>query len=376
MKIGILTFFWSQDNYGQLLQSYALQRYLKDKGNEVFLINYDYRKDIIKTPFFKRCLKALNLWKLSNYLLLKKHFAAVLKEQAKNDRKFDVFRKKYIEISKIEYNSIFELQTNAPAADIYIVGSDQVWNFLLWDFKQAKNIIHAYMLDFGSTITKKIAYAASWGITALPDEYKKEITPLLKTFYYVAVREKSGIALCRDCGRNDVEWVCDPTLLLSKEMYRSLYMENDIRKPEMKYILLYMLSNKSHFDIQKVYDFAAEKKLEIVYVTGNGVVDNRTKYFATIPEWLYLIDNATYVISNSFHCGIFSSIFHKQYGIISLTGKDSGMNSRFMSLFELFGIEERYITNDDFSVLDKMYECMAVPVSEKFLNIIEGCDNE
>lgn len=95
------------------------------------------------------------------------------------------------------------------------------------------------------------------------------IEPLLNRFDYVSVREESGINLCRKCGRNDAEWVCDPTLLLSAEIYRSLYRENKIQKPDGKYILLYMLNNRCDFDIQSVYDFAKNKNLKVVYVTGN-----------------------------------------------------------------------------------------------------------
>lgn len=372
MQIGILTFFWSNDNYGQLLQCYALQNYLKNKGHEVFVVNYDYRNDINKTPFYKRCLKALNPIKTVKYLKYKKHSADVLAEQKKNDRQFDLFRNKYLSFSYLEYNTIFELKENPPNADMYVVGSDQVWNFLLWDFNQAKNIIHAYMLDFGNKKTKRISYAASWGVSQIPENLKKEIIPLLKEFDYISVREQNGVELCKNCERFDAEWVCDPTLLLDSGDYRNIYNDNTIRKPQRKYILLYMLSNTCDFDIQTVYDYAKEKNLDVIYITGNGVIDNREKYFATIPEWLYLVDNSEYVITNSFHCSVFSAIFHKQFGIVYLSGKDKGMNGRFDSLFAALHIEKRYISNTDFTSLDKTYEIKEPQASEKFLEMVKG----
>jgi hypothetical protein len=115
-----------------------------------------------------------------------------------------------------------------------------------------------------------------------------------------------------------------------------------------------MLNNECDFDIQKVYDFAKEKKLEVVYVTGNGVVDKREKLFATIPEWLYLIDNAEYIVTNSFHCCVFSSLFEKKFGVVKLKGKSAGMNTRIYTLFNLLGIEERFV-DDDFSNIEKSY---------------------
>ncbi len=137
-----------------------------------------------------------------------------------------------------------------------------------------------------------------------------------------------------------------------------------------KFILLYMLKNKCDFNIQYVYEFAAAKKLEIIYVTGNGIIDGKDKFFATIPEWLYLIDNAEYVITNSFHCAVFSIIFMKQFGVLPLSGIDVGMNSRFDSLFEFLGTGCRYIKETDFSILEETYEKRSVQISQKFLNTL------
>ena len=207
-------------------------------------------------------------------------------------------------------------------------------------------------------------------MTELPNDFIQVAKPLLAKFNYIGVREESGVDLCRQCGRAEAEWVCDPTLLLSAETYRKIYAENNIRKLEKKYILLYMLNNTCDFDIQSVYDFAVEKQLDVVYVTGNGVIDKRQKYFATIPEWLYFVDNAEYVITNSFHCGVFSTIFHKAFGIVPLSGKLTGMNARFESLFELRGTGKRFVTDKDFSVLEKEYQVKPISVSQNFLNML------
>ena len=371
MKIGILTFWWSNDNYGQLLQCYALQKYLRDMGHEAFLIRYNYQNDVKKSPLVIKCFKALNPVKLCRYFASKKHSADVLAEQQKNDRHFDGFREKYI-VSSDFYDSYAALKNNPPEADAYIVGSDQVWNYWYANVKRYKNPLHAYFLDFGSDGTKRLSYAASWGVTKLPEDFVQAAKPLLAKFNYLGVREESGVDLCRQCGREDAEWVCDPTLLLSAETYRNLYAENTIRKPEKNYILLYMLNNTCDFDIQSVYDFAAGRQLDVVYVTGNGVIDSRKKYFATIPEWLYLVDNAEYVITNSFHCGVFSTIFHKSFGIVPLSGKLTGMNARFESLFELRGTGKRFVTDEDFSALDRKYKTKSVGISENFLKSIQS----
>ena len=367
MKIGILTYWWASDNYGQILQCYALQKYLRTLGHDAFLIQYNYNNEGFRfyTPGWKRALRALNP------IIFFKHFEKKInckKELELNkERKFDDFRDKYIVMSEQKYMHYTDLRNLPPKADVYIVGSDQVWNFSFIDFNQVKPVVHAYLLDFGDKEVKRVSYAASWGVSAISEELKNEITPLLKNFNYVSVREEKGLDLCKQCGREYAEWVCDPTLLLDAHEYRNLYNENTIRKPSKKYILLYMLSNENDFNINRVFDFAKKKNLDVIYITGNYSADRRNKYYATIPEWLYLIDNAEYVISNSFHCAIFSILFNKQFAVVKLSGIHEGMNTRMESLFEMYQMPRRFIENNDFSVLDIPYKPEKIKLENHFL---------
>ena len=368
MKIGIMTFWWSNDNYGQLLQCYALQKYLRDAGHDAFLIRY---KNEEKSPLWRRLLKALNPVLLYKYIKHLFHSEKVKKEQVCNNRHFDEFRKKYIRQSESLYTTYSQLKENPPEADIYIVGSDQVWNF---SFVTTKNsIIHAYMLDFGSESTKRMSYAASWSMHSLSQKLINEIKPLLQKFSYVSVREEHGVELCRQCGYERAEHVCDPTLLLEADIYRKLYQSENVQTQEQKYLFLYMLNNQCNFDIQRVYDFAADRQLKVVYVTGNGVLDKREKCFATIPEWLSLVDNAEYVVTNSFHCCVFSSLFGKKFGVVKLKGKYAGMNTRMESLFNQLKIEPRWLQGD-FFVLDREYKPCSMKESQKFLEVFNAKD--
>lgn len=351
MKIGILTFWWSKDNYGQLLQAYALQKYLRDRGHDAFLIRYRPEGDMKRTPLVLRVFKAFNPAKLARYLAYRMRRRAAKQEQAAFDRGFDAFRDRYIAQSPRVYNSWTELREDPPQADCYIVGSDQVWNFGAIPLARCRSAVHAYFLDFGKPETVRLSYAASWGRVTLPDEYAREIAPLLSRFRYVSVREESGVSLCVQCGFPGARWVRDPTLLLDAEAWRALYKENELRKPTGRYLFLYMLGNECDFDIETVYRFARERNLQVVYVTGNSVVDRREKWFATIPEWLFLVDHADYVVTNSFHCCMFSILFGKRFGAVPLTGNAAGMNARMDSLFELFRIKPRWLRGD-FAVLD------------------------
>lgn len=371
MKIGIMTLWWSQDNYGQLLQCYALQKYLCSKGHDAFLIQYSFQKDIRVTSFLEKCIYLVNPKIIFRLIKKIKNRKLLEKEIKENNRQFDEFRNRYIKKTECNYSTYYDLKNNPPVADIYIVGSDQVWNYCTYSLARYKNPLHAYFLDFGGKNIKRLSYAASWGKKEISNEYIKEISPLLQKFDYVSVREESGIELCGKCNRSDVDLVCDPTLLLNAETYRNIYRENEVRKPEGKYILFYFLNNECNFDIQTIYDFAKLNNLDVIYVTGNGKIDKYKKYYATIPEWLWLVDNAEYVITNSFHCSVFSILFHKKFGVIQLSGGAAGMNGRFDSLFDLMGIEKRYLYKNDFSILERDYYEKNVPVPNRFLSILK-----
>lgn len=367
-----MTFWWSEDNYGQLLQCYALQKYLRDAGHDAYLIRYDYRQDV-RTPALIKLLKGLNPYLLLRYLNHKMKSRKLQEEARIHNRGFDDFRNKYLKQSEALYACYDQLEENPPQADCYIVGSDQVWNFSLYGsfFQRKIPLVHAYMLDFGAAGTRRMSYAASWSMDSLSSKLIAEIRPLMQQFSYVSVREEQGLELCRQCGYEDAELVCDPTLLLEAEEYRNLYRSEGVPPPQHKYLLLYMLSNQCDFDIQKVYDFAKQRGLQVVYVTGNGVLDKREKRFATIPGWLSLVDNAEYVVTNSFHCCVFSSLFGTKFGVARLKGKFAGMNTRLESLFKQLELEPRWI-GDDFAVLERECEPCPVKKSQKFLELLNA----
>lgn len=365
-----MTFWWSEDNYGQLLQCYALQKYLRNAGHDAYIIRYNSCNDYIKSPLWRNIIKAFNPVKLYKYLLSKKQKKNELLEKRNSPRGFENFRNKYIIQSEKIYYTYKELAENPPEADIYIVGSDQVWNTFGAPIDIVINPIKAYLLDFGDPSIKHIAYAASFGNEMIDDDSIRLFTPLLKKFNYISVREKSGINICKKCGIDNAEWVPDPTMLLDADLYRSIYKNELIKKTDKPYCFLYYLGNKCDFSIQSIYDWAKSKNIEVIYVKGNSNNDKFKKIYMTIPEWIYLLEHSEYVITNSFHCSVFSLLFQKKFCVIPREGKEKGMNSRFNSLFELLQIDERFI-DSDFSVLDKDINWQSV--SSCFQRIRNNC---
>ena len=355
MKIGIMTFWWSNDNYGQLLQCYALQKYLREKGHDVFIIRYK--------PTWKIRTKDKILYVLRHPV---KTFCKITRKLTKKDispetkfaikkRNFDEFRTEYIKFSDRIYTSYKELIEYPPHADMYIAGSDQIWNYKT---TYNKSDIDAYFLNFAEKGTLKYSFAASFGRNTLSDEVKKTMLPLLKGFDYVTVRENSGISICKEMGI-DANIVCDPTLLLEKNQY--LQLCNKVKTLEKKYVFLYMLSNTCIFSVHKLKEWCTENNLELVYVTGNtgwkksnfddeGIV----KSYLSIPEWITYLSNAEYVITNSFHCSVFSLIFERRIAFVSLSGELKSTNDRISSLFENLKIEKNEIISNDFEKLKSL----------------------
>ena len=195
-----------------------------------------------------------------------------------------------------------------------------------------------------------MSYAASFGMNSLDLKTLNIISPLLNEFNYVSVREKSGLNICKQCGV-EAEWVPDPTMLLTPYIYKKMYNNELIEKPKKKYCFFYLIQDESTFSTRTLYDWAKKCNLEVIYIAAHGTVDNYKKKYATIPEFIYFLENAEYIITNSYHCAVFSLLFNKKFAIIPRSRKFSSMNDRFDSLFEQFELESRFLSND-FSVLE------------------------
>jgi hypothetical protein len=352
MKIGIMTLWQSNGSYGQLLQHYALQQFLRDLGHEPYLIRYDPKQDLYKSPTHEKILKIFNPVLFTRYIMRKYRMLILNKEEKNDNRKFNLFRWEYIRMSDAIYHSYTDLAKHPPQADVYIVGSDTVWDFLKQQHPERINRLYkSYFLDFGNRDVQRIAFAASANVESLDKNVLNTVKPLLEKFRYITVREKQTLDIFINHGIGNVEWVCDPTMLLDAGVYRTIYKNISMENVDRKYCLLYKINISDNISINKLYNWAKSKDLKVVYV-GEGQIDHHEKINASICEWLSLIDNAEYVITNSFHGTIFSLIFKKQFAVFPLTGEYNNANVRFYSLFEYFGIERRFIVGDNFDILD------------------------
>lgn len=348
MKIGIVTFWNSEDNYGQILQCYALQRFLRDKGHDAFLIRYaPGRKINLKWVLSLPCRIvrkiSLRLFRRTEFRFsqrFKEMNRIVRQENAAHPRHFSTFKERFIAVTSRVYDQ-YDIFTDPPGADAYIAGSDQVWG----------SVDPVYYLMFVPEGCKKIAYAPSFGGMKLAGSLRKKIKRYISGFDVLALRERQGVEICRELGRSDASLVPDPTLLLSVHDYSSiaapcLYSQD--------YLLLYLLGNEIDFDVAEVYAWARSRHIEVKYVASQGRQDAYDKIYPNVDEWLSLIRNARYVVTNSFHGMVFSIIFNKPFVVIPLAGSFTRMNDRIFDTLSAVHLTERIYKNSLDILLDPL----------------------
>ncbi len=365
MKIGIVTFWESTDNYGQVLQAYALQTVLKNMGHEPFLIRYSLKASLgenRKTSLLRKIIKVLTIYPMlkaiKRSIQQREDIACHNRIEEKNVmRKFSDFRDNNISYSEFIYNSIEELKANPPHADCYITGSDQVWTMLLSIEGNA-----AYYLDFGKDDVIRISYAASFGRPYYPVELCSKLSLLLKKFKAISVREKEGVEICKSLGLKATH-VLDPTLLLKKENYLCFCKNTDDYK---RNIYIYSINIRTPHELywDEVKKFAYENNLPITVTTSSGNIPGREIYkdvdycYATISEWLSQINNAELVVTTSFHGVVFCLLMHTNFVYVPLNSTGSKGNGRVKSLLSSVGLENKQCTRKE-----NFKKCVSVEIS-------------
>lgn len=350
MKIGVLTHLRSEDNYGQILQAYALQKYLISKGHYAYLLQYysENNKSNKYLFFIKRCIREIiGLVSQSRHEAYAKvqFYQKLNKENSiKNKaRRFLEFKAENLNLSKV-YTSYHELQKDAPEADAYIVGSDQVWNPYLLNPNTA-----AWYLKFGKTTTKRISYAASIG-RVISKREENTFVDYLHSLDAISLREKNAWEYCLNLGFDKSKLVVDPTVLSPFSIYESFIDKN--ARPQTPYIFLYYLNvqNKEELAWEQLDSFISKQKLSLKSVSSSGyypaqnLIPGNEDELLTIPEWLTAIYHSQYVVTTSFHGMVFAILMHKPFVIIPLTNQYKSGNGRIESLLLNIGLEDRLLS--------------------------------
>jgi hypothetical protein len=330
MKIGIISYHNSV-NYGAVLQIFALKTTLEKMGAEVSVIDYraiaseygefSLRKSIENNSFIKALAKFL-------------YYNLIAKKSIKDRKeKFDDFTIRYFNFSP-HYKSLNEFE-KLNKYDAIICGSDQIWN------PEITNGFDPMLFcDFNSDRVRKYSYAASVGdVMIISTEDKKTVfLNLIKNFEQVSVREQDLADFISENTEINPLVTLDPTLLLNAKEYDKV---EDTKNTKKDYVLIYQLSRYPK-TLEVAKQLAKENNLQIIEIINNPYIRNKNKlmqFSASPAEFVNLMKNANYIITNSFHGTVFSIIFRKNfYTIVSRV-----RNSRIINILGTLGLSDRLL---------------------------------
>lgn len=352
-------------NFGASLQAFALMHFLQKQGHDVEII--DYKPDYLDFPYkFSLFVhpdspvrKYTDRSTLLRVLYALKRYLWYL-PSLKRKESFDGFTSRFLALTR-QYRNYNELMTDVPAADIYITGSDQVWNSVT----MINGKDPAFYLQFAPAGKKRISYAASFGATSVSNESRKELQTYLSSLDAISVRETSGLDILHEFNLEGTQ-VCDPVFLLSEEEWRSVCDKSASEEP---YVLIYNLTAVNEQLVRDAKYVAGKLGLRLYSVSPMKIKGADRNFTDVGPvDFVRLIFNSAYVFTNSFHATAFSIIARRQFCTYDYHSRSN--SSRMYSILNLLGMLERMnVTEID--------EALAAPVDydAKDAMIDELCSN-
>lgn len=353
MKFGIITLV--SDNYGNKFQNYAVEQLLSEYGDvQTFeLENLNQKPNSAQKSFFSklsfkyicevlrsRLMYTYDINRVDKNLLYNLFYVLFNSKKLSKlitDRsnQFKNFSNSYLHIceNKLNFKNVGADFVNQ--FDYFICGSDQIWN---------PTYVTTSELAFCSFAPQKtICMSPSFGVSQIPDYRKAEYARLLKNIYKLSVREKDGQKIIKDLVERDAPVLLDPTMLLPIEKWNELSKQPKTELPK-KYVVCYFLGKIDKAYKKAIEDFAKQKDLAVVMLFDITA----PQYYTFAPdEVLYVIKNAQYVLTDSFHGSVFSILFHKNFYVFSRNEGGSSMNSRLDTLLEKFDLNDRTNLNSN-----------------------------
>lgn len=322
---GIMTFHGAR-NYGAVLQAYALQQFLLSIGSECRIIDYVSEPLRDYTGLYSR----RNGWKsmIKNLLMLRYH-----RRRTARDTKFEEFINKFLVLTMEHFTDEKEMQGLQGQVDIYVVGSDQVWNTTKVETDTA------YFLDFADEKSKKIAYAVSLGGAETGD--LEPYVNLIKRFDFISCREQRGAGILSKLTGRSVKTVLDPTLLVDDAVWER--MTASLPSLYHNYIFYYSLDgfDKRKNNVEELQELGRRLGKKVIALTPEWP---KREFFNVIDagpmDFLNLIRNADLVCTNSFHGTAFSIAFRKNFYVLD---KYDGRDDRKTDLLQQLHLEDRMI---------------------------------
>jgi len=361
MRIGVVsTYNWllQWDNYGSLLQIYALQAFLEKDGHDAYLI---------------RTVDASDESEVKRYSPVRRLFSAVTRPRDmarrfktardKKDRRhrisefnrrhprgFQDFMSRNIAMSEREYTSE-ELIQDPPPADVYVSGSDQVWAVA-----SASNF-----LGFGDRRVRRLAYAVSRPWPKESEKWRNEAGRAIGAFDAVSVRELEGIEVCRQLGRDDAVHVVDPVLLLERDDYAELVEREGVPQPfQRPFVLAYLVNVDELAKVpwKEMQELGRHAKGDLKVVPLQGpelLIPEECLYVPRPAEWINAFAKCASVVTTSYHGMLFAILMQKPFLVVLQAGGFSAENCRFMSVLNRLGLEDRIYRGRESSMTRQMH---------------------
>ncbi len=347
-KIGIITLY-GNNNYGNKLQNFALQEFLTELDcNPYTLINYSDTNDL--KSYIKSKIKKSN------------------KNISTSSSRLDCFVNFNKKINYYdEVLTILNAKKISKKFDYFVVGSDQVWNnhYAMKDVELLKFVPK----------NKRMSYAASMGFYDLDDKKQKKIIKELQKFRLISVREEMAKKYLLNLKSDlSIEVNVDPVFLISKNKWDNVKNKPSISMPE-KYVLTYFLGEIDKEKEEGIKEYANKNNCEIIDLSKGS------KYFENSgpSEFIYLVENAKYIFTDSFHCIAFSIIYKKNFSVFDRIEKgitqNNNMNSRIDTLLNHFGLDKAknsYNNSFDFGKTEVIINNDKETSKKVLLNVIGG----
>lgn len=357
MKIAVTT-FQRAINHGAALQMYALCKTLEKTGNEIKIIDY-----VPQYPNYSGGIKQ----KIANIL---NHKTDKIKAQ-----KYAQFKKDFLGDNMTEPYTYEQLSEIEKDFDLFITGSDQLWNYRCGHFDKY------YFLDFVTDKRKRASYAVSFNLESIPDSAKQEYIRRLSGMNSISVREDAGIKAVKELIGVDCEKHCDPTLLLTKGDWESVISPVNIKE---KYIAIYTLGKPIRL-VDEARRLAEKTGCKILYLSDfYGNLDLKHLRGLGPMEFVSYLANAEYIFTNSFHGTAFSVNLHKNF-FAELNTLSNFYNYRAEALLKSCGLMNRTIEQcdnileeakkaTDFSAVENVLDNERKRSADYFTKLFNGCE--
>lgn len=340
MKLAILT-RTSTVNFGTILQNYALQKFLKQKGLDAYTVDDVNPRLIYSNKKSKKVEQGHQ-----NHLSFKSYFIQKIYEiKEKIDNREYIKREKNIDFFKrknINYYFVNDIENLNKDFEVFIVGSDQIWSYsaepLMYEFFMLKDI---------DCNKRKIAYGVSVGEIGTNNKWKNDVKKLLNRFDVLSVREeKSKENICNYTDKK-IEIVCDPVLLVEKAIWESLSNKSK-HKAKGRYILCYFLSNNEWY-LKYVNQISERMGLKVkIYQKEISKNEYRKAKIYSPEDFLNFIKNAELILTDSYHCMLFSLIFNKNFYVFQrYSDINNTQNSRISEILSLAQLQDRMLNKGE-----------------------------